>query len=279
MIGRDLLFRGRGTDVGVRAPAWLVRVGGAALAVGIGRLADALGLWAMLGVPRWMTTLGAMAIGAVAAPTAVGGVLWLAAGALTALLLVVMFTPITRPMVAPFVRADQAGSPVDAVMVLSGGVTEDGRMTGQALDRLLSALMRVRERGVGELALSVVQSSGPMPRLSSEADQRALAQLGAPQVTVRFVHDVHGTRDEALAFAAMARTHGWTRVMVVTSPMHSRRACQAFEKTGLAVECRPADGRDYSVRRLQTSEDRRLAFADVVYEVAAAALYRARGWM
>ncbi len=279
MIGRDLLFRGRGADVGVRAPGWLVRVGGAALAMGIGRLADALGLWSLLGVPRWISTLGSMVLGAFLAPTALGGALWLVAAVLSVFLMFVMFTPVTRSLVPPFVRADQPGTAVDAVMVLSGGVTDDGRMTGQSLDRLLSALARVRERSVGQLALSVVESSGPLPKRSSEADQRALAQLGAPQVTVRFVYNVHSTRDEALAFAALARTHGWTRVMVVTSPMHSRRACAAFEMVGLSVECRPAEGRDYSVRRLESSEDRRLAFADVVYEVAATFLYRSRGWM
>ncbi len=280
MIGRDLLFRGRGAEVGVRAPAWLVRVAGAALALGVMWLADATGIWFTLGVARWKASVGALVVGAVVAPTAWGVLLWSVAGILSTVLVVVMFTPIIRPLTTAFVRSDPAATaPPDAVVVLSGSVSEDGLMTGQALDRLLSALMLLRQRQVPSLALSVVSASSGSPKADSEADQRALVALAAPQVTPRFVRNVHSTRDEALAFAALARTHGWQRVAVVTSPMHSRRACAALESAGLVVECRPAAGRDYSIRQLGSPEDRRLAFRDVVYESAATLVYRLRAWM
>jgi len=124
----------------------------------------------------------------------------------------------------------------------------------------------------------VVQEGGSR-HASSEADQRALVALAAPQVSVRFVRDVHSTHDEALAFAALARTHGWRRVAVVTSPAHTRRACGALETAGLSVECRPAAPRDYSLRYLDSGGSRRLAFIDVLYELTATVLYRVRGWM
>ncbi len=66
MIGRDLLFRGRGAEVGVRAPAWLVRVAGAALALGVMWLADATGIWFTLGVARWKASVGAVIEGVIA---------------------------------------------------------------------------------------------------------------------------------------------------------------------------------------------------------------------
>lgn len=279
MIGRDLLFRGRGADVGVRAPAWLVRVAGAVLAVGLAWLADAVGVWFTIGVSRWMASLGAVVVGLAIAPTVLGMLLWVVGAILTAVLLLVMFTPIVRPLAATFVRADAPGDrPPDAVVVLSGSVSDDGLMTGQALDRLLSGMQLATSRRVPSLALSVVSASG-QPGIRSEADQRALVAMAAPLVTPRFVHNVHSTRDEALAFAALARTHGWQHVIVVTSPMHSRRACAALEVAGLHVECVPAAGRDYAIRRLDSAEDRRLAFRDVVYESAATLLYRTRRWM
>jgi uncharacterized SAM-binding protein YcdF (DUF218 family) len=94
----------------------------------------------------------------------------------------------------------------------------------------------------------------------------------------RFVYHVHSTRDEALAFAALARTHGWRRVVAVTSPSHTRRACGALEAVGLTVECRPAAARVYDLTRLDRPSNRRLAFADVLYEAAATLLYRSRQW-
>ncbi len=279
-MGRDLLFRGRGADIGVRAPGWLVRGSGATVALGAAWLADALGIWRALGFATWKVNLSALIGGALLAPTALGVVLWLFAGGLALLLMLVMFTPLVRPMVAPFIRADVAtAEPAQAVLVLSGGLMADGRIREQALDRLLSAMRLVRQRGIPELALSVVALDEREPAVTSEADQRSLTKLALPEVTPRFVYDVHSTRDEALAFAALARTHGWRRVVVVTSPMHSRRACAAIAREGLRVECRPADGRDYSVRSLDSDNDRRLAFQDVLYETTATWLYRARGWM
>ncbi|MBL0170091.1 MAG: YdcF family protein [Gemmatimonadaceae bacterium] len=279
MTGRDVFLRGRGAEVGVRAPGWMVRLCGATVAVGVVAVADLLGVWGTLGMPRWMLHVLALGGGALLGPTAWGALLWLANGLLVAGLMLVMFTPIVRPMVSRFVRADAEGAaPVDAVVVLSGGLTDDGRITGQALDRLLSGVSLAKRRAIVELALSVVVQEDRHPPASSEADQRALVALMAPELSLRLVRDVHSTRDEALAFAALARTHGWRRVAVVTSPMHTHRACAALETVGIAVECRPAESRDYSLNALNRSENRRLAFQDVLYEIAATLLYRVRGW-
>lgn len=218
-----------------------------------------------------------MAVGAIIAPTTWGSWLWVKAGALTALLCLVMYTPIVRGFVPLFVRADAASVvPIDAVVVFSGTTTDDGRLSGQALDRLLSALAMAKRRTIPNLMLSVVQLPG---RATSEADQRALAGLIAPELSLHFVYDVHSTRDEALGFSAVARTHGWHRVIVLTSPTHTHRACGAIEAVGLAVECVPAEPRDYAARGLDRAGPRRLAFQEVVYESLATTLYRWRGWM
>lgn len=276
----DLFLRGRGAEVGVRAPGWLVRACGAALGLGIAFLCTALGVDNITGAPAWVVHVSALVGGALLAPSAMGSVLWLFSGLLACTLMLVMYTPLVVSLVPTFVRADAAASaPVDAVVVLSGGLTADGRITGQAIDRLLSAVQTAKMRGIGELAVSIVDLNDAARVITSEQDQRALLQLMAPELSISAVRDVHSTRDEALAFAALARTRRWRRVVLVTSPMHTRRSCAAFEQAGLAVECRPADGRDYSVRTIKSGENRRLAFQDVLYEVAATLLYRARGWM
>ena len=279
MKGRDVLLRGRGAEVGVRAPAWLVRCCGAVLGVAFVALTDLLGFWGILGASLWAVHSVAVIGGALLAPSRAGVVLWLLNGLVAALLMLVMYTPLVRPIVPVFVRSDSPSTNSDAVVVLSGGISDGGLITGQALDRLLSAMSLARERGVTELALSVVRKDGSDRGITSESDQRALVGLAAPQVSLRFVRDVNSTRDEALAFAALARTHGWRRVMVVTSPTHTRRACAAIETAGLAVECRPAAPRDYLWSDLEGAGTHRLAFVDVVYELAATMLYRARGWM
>ncbi len=282
---RDLLLRGRGADIGARAPEWQLRLAGAVLGLALVQIAVVLGLWNATGVSHTAARVVGMLSGAVLAPTRVGCVLWLATGGLGALLLFVTYTPVVQPLVGQFIRRDDlmapaaASDPASAVVVFSGGVTSEGRLTGAALDRLLSGLAEAKHRQIGTLALSVVRDEPGAIGASSERDQRELVSLFAPDLDVRFVYDVHSTRDEALAFSAMARTHGWRRVLAVTSPTHTARACSALEVAGLAVHCVPSVPRDYAVSRLDRPENRRLAFADVLYETAARTLYLARGWM
>ena len=277
----DLLLRGRGANIGVRAPTFVLRLCGAALALGAFALADALGVWQVTGVPTWIVPLFALVAGALLAPTRYGSLLWIGMGSLSVLTAAVAYTPLVRPLAYAFLRADanpRDGVPIDAVVVLSGAITADGRLSGQALDRLLTAFTEARERHIGMLELSVTEQRRGQGTVNSEADQRALATLVAPELTLHFVHGVHSTRDEAVAFAALARTHQWHRVLVVTSPLHSRRACSAFETVGLTVTCRPAQSRDYALGALETRGNRMLAFQDVLYESAATVLYRFRGW-
>lgn len=288
----DLLFRGRGAEVGGRAPAWLVRSAGAVLGLAIMQISAALGVWSALGVSSFSARAGLMVVGALMATSSRGAWLWLTSGVLSTLLMVVSYTPLVTPMIAPFVRRDDAGSGAatvapgvarnagtpDAVVVLSGSVTSDGRVTGAALERLISGLQQARRLGIPVVALSVVGDDADPSVESSERDQRELAQLMAPDLELRFVRNVHSTRDEALAFAAMGRTHGWRQAVLVTSPLHSRRACAAVAHAGLAVRCAPAAPREYSLSRLDRPENRRLAFSDVLYESAATLLYAVRGW-
>ena len=279
----DLLLRGRGADAGSRAPAWLVRCAGAVLGVALAQLASVLGLWTATGVSIVPARVMLMLCGAVLAPTSHGAWLWRLSGILTTAIMLVSYTPLVTPLIAPFVRRDTTSAltghvAADAVVVLSGGVTSEGRVTGAALERLFSGFQEARRRGIPVVALSAVGDDRDHTVPTSEQDQRELAQLMAPEVELRFVHDVHSTRDEALAFAAMARAHRWRRVVLVTSPLHSRRACATVEQAGLPVLCLPAASREYALSRLDRPDDRQLVFTDVLYEAAATTLYAWRGW-
>lgn len=277
----DLLFRGRGAEVGARAPGWLVRACGALLGVGVVETARALDLWNTAGIEVATAHVVALLAGWLLAPSVAGMLLWGALGGAVVLLLAATYTPLVVPLAPRFIRQDPRPAPgaVDAVVVLSANVTANGRVREQGIDRLLTGMEAARALGIPALALSVVTDESAQRAISSEADQRRLTRTFTPELAVRFVHNVHSTRDEALAFAALARTHGWRRVLVVTSPMHSRRACAALERAGMAVACWPAAGRAYAPERLDRPVNRRMAFQDVLYETLATTLYRLRGWM
>jgi uncharacterized SAM-binding protein YcdF (DUF218 family) len=205
-------------------------------------------------------------------------VLWAAAAGLALVLGVVAYTPIMRRPARALVRADTLGArPVQAVAVLSGRVTADGYLGDQSLDRLLTGLALVQRGTAGTLMLSRVRSNESAA--TSDADQRRLIALLEHPVRILVVDSVYSTRDEAVRMRALAQSLGISSIALVTSPMHTHRACATFEKVGFLVTCVPSESRDVAVPRLTLETDRVRAFQLWLYERAAMAKYRARGWM
>lgn len=275
----DLLLRGRGANISARAPLWLVRLCGAAAGLAAFLIADLLGLTDITGFSPVILSGAAMFAGAFLAPTAFGAVLWLALAALTATTMLVGFTPIMHSAALHFVRHDTSDEPVDAVVVLSGAMTPDGLLSGAVVSRFLSGIEEARRRNVHTIALSVIDNGEVTDRVTSERDQKALMSLLAPDVNVLFVRNVKSTHDEALQFAALARTNRWQRVALVSSPLHTRRSCRTFETAGLPVVCVPGQAREYSLTGKGGMHSRMNVFRDVMYEIAATLLYSIRGWI
>lgn len=207
--------------------------------------------------------------------------LWLVGALATLTLLVVTATPVMRPAVAGLLPRDAAADATgaDVVLVLSSAVTDDGLVSGQGPERLLHGLALARASGL-PVAVSVVRARGPHT-VGSLEDQRALAGLAGIGTLVA-IDSVGSTRDEAVRFAALARTRGWRRVAVVTSPLHARRACATVARVGLAVRCAPSPSRELGLRGpapLAGTEARARAFGIWLYEWIGWWTYRARGWV
>lgn len=275
----DLLLRGQGADISARAPLWFVRVCGAALGFTAFTVADVLGLTDVTGFPPLPVGLAFALIGAMIAPGKFGIALWVAIIFLTITTMVVTYTPVVRVPALHFVRADKDNQPVDAVVVLSGAMTEEGLISSEVLMRLTSGIAEARRRGARAVALSILDEESGRGRTTSEGDQIRLLKGLAPDLEVLFVRGVQSSHDEALQFVALGRTHRWQRVALVTSPLHTRRACRTFEVAGLPVSCVPADARQYSVRLLGSAHARLNVFRDLMYETLATMLYSIRGWV
>ncbi len=274
----DLLLRGRGATISARAPLWLVRLCGAAIGFAIYIVSDLLGARDISGFSPFPLLSIAMVAGALLAPSRFGSWLWLTLGLMVTTACLVSFTPIIRVPANYFVRADKADEPVDAVVVLSGGINGEGLLNLPMMNRLISGVAEARRRNVHTIALSIIDDATDEPPVTSEADQRALLSELAPDLNVLFVRNVHSTHDEALQFAALSRTYRWQRIALVTSPLHTRRSCRTFERVGLPVSCVPARAREYSLVRLGGMFSRLNIFRDVLYESVGTVVYSMRGW-
>jgi uncharacterized SAM-binding protein YcdF (DUF218 family) len=206
-------------------------------------------------------------------------VLWLTAVALGALLLLVMFTPLVQRPALSLLRADAENRSAEAVVVFSGGMTDDGRIGDIALTRLVSALDDAQRLSIAHILMSEQIRTMRGREVTTGADQQRIVAMLGSGVLPHMVSGVTNTHNESLAFAAYARTRGWSHVHAVTSPLHARRACAALEATGLQVTCVPATSRDVSFSRLNTAGARLVVLRAALHEWIGYAVYKWRGWV
>lgn len=200
--------------------------------------------------------------------------------ALIALYLIITWTPIVVPFTSRWVRIDPLpADTLDAVVVPSASVMSDSALSTIAADRLLAGLELVRA-GHARRIITTRQIAHVGDRLvSSDSDQARLVSLASSTDKWTIVDGPKTTRDEAVLTARLLLPRGEKRIIVVTSPLHTRRACGVFEGAGFTVVCRAARERDNATNPPVGQHDRLAAFRSYGYEVAGWLKYRSRGWL
>jgi uncharacterized SAM-binding protein YcdF (DUF218 family) len=194
-----------------------------------------------------------------------------------AFFLLIADTPIMSPPAAAWVRADSLPARADAIAVLSSDVNSAGMLDDRATGRLLTGL-ELLQRGVAPLLITTEVTTRVGGRtIRSTPDQERLVTLAGVRDAWSYVTDVHSTRDEALRVAERLGAGG--TVVVVTSPMHTRRACATFEMLRLRVWCMPSREPEFAAWHPKTSGDRLEAFRQYAYERLGMAEYRVKGWV
>lgn len=203
-----------------------------------------------------------------------------AVGALLVLLAVAGFTPLLDAGVRAIVRTEHVPQdPQDAVVVLSANLTRDGMLTPAGSERLLAGVSLL-DRGVaGVVVTSRIRRVVSGDTLVSDPAQAGYLALAPDSVRWIVVDSVASTHDEAVRVGELARRQGWSRLVIVTSPLHSRRACAAFETVGLAVTCAPSGSMEYPVSASGSPGDRWRRLAPWLHEVIGWWWYRLRGWV
>jgi len=252
--------------------------------LGVGLTAGALAglIVADLGLPALISWNGDRSY-LVPAAAVLGALLWLtplrrATGAAVALLgvlwAVVAFTPVTPRLADGLVRRDRVEA-ADAVFVFASRIQEDGDPTTDAMSRLLKGVELVADGRAPRIVVSEVPPpAGPYAPLA-----RAWVAAFAPRAEVLGIGRIRNTHEEAVAVARLFRERGWSRVLAVTSPTHTRRAAAVLEKEGLVVFAVPAVETRFDLERLHRPGDRREAFSAVAHERVGLLVYRRRGWI
>jgi len=241
-----------------------------------------MGITEALGVQRPLAIPAALVVGLVAGRWVVTPMALLLLAQLV-LIGVGLWSPLVPSLAAPFVRADVPSvaavnmDAIDAVFVFSGGVNSRGLVSGEAVDRLLTGIALRARRPTLPLVVSNVRSGDRFTGRASHDDQQALIALVPAAGGAEWIDSVASTRDEAVRLSRRAFQARWRRVAVITSPMHSRRACATVEALGLPVTCVVAPWRP-AAWPARTASDRMVILQRLTYETLAWAQYRVTGW-
>lgn len=178
----------------------------------------------------------------------------------------------------------------EGIVVLGGGVqTVSAR--GQVLSQLQSTpSLRILEaaRLYRLLAPPVVIVSGGIAdartELRPEAEQmaNALATAGIPATRILTDPEAKTTHDHPRTVGPLLQAHGIRQFIIVTSPMHMRRALGVFKAQGYdPVGSVSALQSEQLVSRplFLPNDDSMMLSNQALYEYAALLMYRVRGWI
>ncbi len=264
---------------GARPPMPGLRpLGGAALATLIWCGLILMKVPDLFGVVGWDGLLPSAIAGLIIGFTPWRRLLWVGAGLTMVAILVIGYTPLFDAAIKDWPRRDpEPKGPADAVLVFSGSVSADGHIGAESVDRLLNGLA-LAQRWRRPLVVSTLGLKGH-PGVTSTLDQNRIIGLVGDSLELYRTDSVHSTYDEVRAMGRLAQEHGWHSIAVVSSPLHSRRACATVTHAGFTVICLPAESRSYSLATLHDPGDRLPAFGDWVYERLGWIKYAWKGWL
>jgi len=185
------------------------------------------------------------------------------------------YTPVPNWLARPLV-VEAALEAAQAIVVLGGGTTPDNSAGDSSLRRVVYGL-RLYRRGLAPL---VVLSGGDASRTGrlgeAEAMAAVAAELGFPPDILVLEMSSMRTAENAARAAEMLRPRGIRRILLVTTPLHTRRSVLAFQRHGFEVLPAPTDGGQHLVGN---ALGRLFLAHQVTYEAAALLLYWFKGWI
>jgi uncharacterized SAM-binding protein YcdF (DUF218 family) len=211
--------------------------------------------------------------GALAAAAGFRRLVALATLGLAALWCLVAFSPVSSWLSRGLTRSEIV-EPADAVFVSLSGLRPGAQRFGEVRNRLLYGVDLVARGKAPRLVLAEttgIDGAGVARQLMDAAGVSAEHLVLAGRA--------ENTREEALLVGKLARDRGFKLVLLVTSPIHSRRASAALETEGATIVSTPSAETRFDLETLGTWGDRLAAFGSVMHERLGLWMYARRGWV
>ena len=183
-------------------------------------------------------------------------------------------TPLLWAAAAPL-RMIDAPQKADAIVVFAGGAGESAQAGGGYQERVKQAVDLYR----AGFAPRMIFSSGFVYAFREAEIMRGLAvDLGVPPEAITLEERAASTFESVVFSRDIAHHYGARRILLVSSPYHMRRAILTWRRQApdIDVVSTPVlNSQYYAHGRGATAEQ----FRGILWEYAAIALYRWRGWL
>jgi uncharacterized SAM-binding protein YcdF (DUF218 family)/glycosyltransferase involved in cell wall biosynthesis len=186
----------------------------------------------------------------------------------------VFHTNLTWLLAGPLYR-DAPPAPADAIVVFAGGVGESGKAGGGAQERLARAV----ELYKSGYAPNLILSSGYVYSFKEAEVMRALAiDRGIPASAIVLEQRATNTYQNVMFVDEILRERRWTRILLVSSPYHMRRALMVWQKVapGVSVVPTPATHSEFYEHSRGAALDQ---VRGIIQEYLAILGYWRRGWV
>lgn len=158
--------------------------------------------------------------------------------------------------------------PQPFIVVLCGGCRFSGELNDATCARVQHGAHLFQQGLAPRLILSGGRWAPHRPACAPRMKTLALS-LGIPAERIVVEDRSSRTAENAREVTRLLRAHGTDSILLVTSPLHMRRAKLCFERRGVAVSCAPAPfiGQGAFLAK------------EVLHEYLGLAYYRAHGWV
>ncbi len=139
---------------------------------------------------------------------------------------ILVCSPVFLSLAQPLVITSPL-TPADAIVVLGGGVRENGQPREATLERMLYGVT-LYHRG---LAKRLILSTGARGHISEAQVMAAIARAhGVPQPALLLEERSHNTYENLREIQQLFSLHHWHTVILVSSPYHMRRIALVHQK-------------------------------------------------
>ena len=139
-----------------------------------------------------------------------------------------VYGPPLLTLAGTYLVTGETPAKADAIVVLSGEVPARAMAAADLFRQGTGMTVFVSPGNISSIWKRAVHELGVDLPDDSEMNRRVLMRLGVPAAAIQKIDEADGTLGEARALFSIAQRSGFTRILVVTSKYHTRRAGRIF---------------------------------------------------